>query len=126
VIDEGRDLFEEGRDVVTGAIKAGRETYDEGTEMIEKLMHKKKRSFLVPVLASGIIGAGIALLLAKKSGKEVRGDIRRIAADAREKLASAIDTGKVLYLKGRKTVPAAVKEGRKAVVHEMEKHRHAS
>lgn len=94
--------------------------------MIEKLRHKKKRSLMVPVLASGIIGAGIALLLAKKSGKEVRGDVRRIAADTREKFVSAIDTGKVLYLKGRKTIPAAVKEGRKTFVHGKEKLRHAS
>jgi gas vesicle protein len=127
VIDDGRDLYEEGREVVAGAIKAGKETYDEGTEMIEKLMHKKKeRSLMVPILASGIIGAGIALLLASKSGKEVRGDLKRLAADTRDKFVSAIDTGKVLYLRGRKAIPVAVETGKKAYVHEKKKLRHAS
>jgi len=125
-IDEGKDLYEEGREVVAGVVKAGRERYDEGTEMLGNLMHKKKRSLMLPIMASGIIGAGMALLLAKKSGKEVRGDIRRIAADAREKLDSAIDTSKVLYLKGKRNLPAAVKEGRESFVHKKEKLRHAS
>ena len=126
VIDEGRDLYEEGREVVAGAVKAGKETYDEGTEVIEKLMHKKERSLMVPILASGIIGAGIALLLASKSGKEVRGVIKRIAADTRDKFVSAIDKGKVLYLKGRKAIPVAVEAGKKAYVHEKKRLRRAA
>src|SRR6202162_4110829 len=60
VIDEGRDLYEESREVVDRAVKAGKEAYDEGAEMLEKLMHKKERSLMVPILASGIIAAGAA------------------------------------------------------------------
>lgn len=126
VIDEGRDLYEEGREVVAGAVKAGKETYDEGTEMIERLMHKKERSLMVPILASGIIGAGIALLLAPKSGKKVREDLKRIAADTRDKFVSVMDKGKVLYLKGSKAIPVAVEAGKKAYVHAKEKLRHAA
>lgn len=126
VIEEGRDIYKEGRGVIARAVKAGKETYDEGTEKIEKLMHKKERSLMAPILASGIIGAGIALLLAPKSGKKVRGDLKRIAADTRDKFVSAIDKGKVLYLKGKKAIPVAVEAGKKAYVHEKEKVRHVA
>lgn len=124
--DQVAEVIDEGREVVVGAVKAGKETYDEGTEMIEKLMHKKKRSLTLPILASGIIGAGVVLLLAPKSGKEVRGDLKRIAAVTRDKFVSAIDKGKVLYLKGSKALPKSVEAGKKAFVHEKEKLRHAS
>jgi gas vesicle protein len=126
VIDEGRDLYEEGREVVAKAVKAGKETYEEGTEKIEKLMHGKKRSLMVPILASGVIGAGIALMLAPKTGKEVRRDLKRIAANTRDKVVSAIDKGKVLYMEGRKAIPEAVKAGKKVYIHEKEKLRHAA
>jgi gas vesicle protein len=126
VIDEGRDLYEEGREVAARAVKASKEMYDEGTEKIEKLMHKKERSLMVPILASGIIGAGVALLLAPKSGKEVRGFLKRIAANTRDTFVSAMDKGKVLYLKGKKAIPVALAAGKKAYVHEKEKLRHAA
>ena len=126
VIEEGRDLYEEGRDVVARAVKTGKETYDEGTEKIEKLMHKKERSLMAPILASGIIGAGVALLLASKPGMEVREDLKRIAAGTRKKFVSAIDKGNVLYMEGKKAIPVAVEAGKKAYVHEKEKVRHAA
>ena len=126
VIDEGRDLYEEGREVVARAVKAGRETYDKGTERIEKLMHRKERSLVVPIMVSGVIGVGIALLLAPKSGKEVRKDLKRIAAKTRDKVVTAIDKGKVLYMEGRKAIPEAVKAGKKAYLHEEKKLRHAA
>jgi len=126
VIDEGRDLYEEGREVVAGAVKAGKETYEEGTEMIERLMHKKERSLMVPILVSGMIGAGIALLVAPKSGKEVRGDLKRIAADTRDKFVSVMDKGKALYREGSKAIPEAVIAGKKAYVHAKEKLLHAA
>jgi gas vesicle protein len=126
VIDEGADLYEEGREVVAEAVKAGKETYVKGTKGLEKLMHKKERSLMAPILVSGIIGAGIALLLAPKSGKEVRGDLKRIAANTQDKLVSAIDKGKALYMEGRKGIHEAVEAGKKAYVHEKEKFRHAA
>lgn len=114
VIDEGKDLYEEGSKVVARAVKAGRGMYDEGTEKIEKLMHKKERSLVVPILAGGIIGAGIALLLTPKSGKEVRENLKRIAADTRDTFVSTVDKGKALYMKLNKVIPEAVKELRHA------------
>ncbi len=126
VIDEGRDLYEEGREAVAKAVKAGKETYDETTEEIEKLMHKKERSLTAPILASSIVGAGIALLLAPKSGRRVRRDLKRIAAITRDKFVSAIDKGKVLYMEGRKAIPEAMEAGKKAYVHDKVKLRHAA
>ena len=124
--DQVAEVIDEGREVVAGAVKAGKETYEEGTEMIERLMHKKERSLMVPILASGIIGAGIALLVAPKSGKEVRGDIRRIAADTRDKFVSVMDKGKALYREGSNAIPEAVEAGKKAYVHAKEKLLHAA
>jgi gas vesicle protein len=126
VIDESREFYEEGREAVARAVKAGKETYDEETDKIGKLMHKKERSLMAPILASSIIGAGIAFLLAPKAGKEVRRDLKRIAANTRDKFVSAIDKGKVLYLKGKKAIPVAVEAGKKAYVHEKVKVRHAA
>ena len=121
VIDQGRDLYEEGREAVARAVKAGKEAYDEGTEKIGKLMHKKERSFMTPILASGIIGAGVAaFLLSTKSGKEVREGLTRIAANTREKVVSTIDRGKALYMEGTKALPKAVEAGRKAFIKELE------
>jgi gas vesicle protein len=69
IIDEGRDLYEEGRKVVARAVKGGKETYNEGMDKISKLMHKKERSLMVLAVATGIIGVGAALLLMPKRGK---------------------------------------------------------
>jgi gas vesicle protein len=123
--DQVADVIDDGREVVDKAVKAGRESYDEGTERLGNLMHRKERSLVAPILASGIIGAGIALLLASKSGKEVRKDLKRIAANTRDKIGSAVDKGKALYLKGRKTIPDVAEAGRKAFVHGKEKILHA-
>ena len=108
VIDESGDFYEEGREVVAKAVKAGKETYDEGTERLENFTHIKERSRMVPILASGIIGAGVALLLVSKSGKEVRGDLKRIATNTRDKFVSAIDKGRAPYMEGIKAIPEAV------------------
>jgi gas vesicle protein len=126
VIDEGRDLYEEGMDFVAGAVKTGKKTYDEGTKGLQKLMHKKERSLMAPILVSGVVGAGIALLLAPKSGKEVRRDLKRIAANTQDKIVSAIDKGKALYKEGRKGILEAVEASKKAFVHEKERFRHAA
>jgi gas vesicle protein len=70
VIDEGMDLYKKGRKAVAKAVKAGMETIDEGTDKIAKLVKKNGRPLLIPTLATGIIGAGAALLLIPRSGTE--------------------------------------------------------
>jgi gas vesicle protein len=126
VIEGGRDLYKEGRAVVAGAVKAGKETFDEGTEKLKKLMHKKERSFVAPILASGVIGVGTAVLLAPKAGKRVGVDLKRIAAKTRGTFVSAIDKGKAFYTEGRKAIPKAMRAGQQEYIRRNVKHRHAA
>jgi gas vesicle protein len=104
--------------------------------MKEDLNIKSERSMLVPFLVGGVVGAGIALLLAPKSGKDLRKDITDIASDTRKKVATTIEKGKELYAttidKGRElyadstaAVKNAFEAGKVAYVEEMEKHRKA-
>ena len=126
VVDGGRDLFEEGRAVVAGAVKAGKETYDKGTERIEKLVHKKERSLAAPLVASGIIGVGTALLLTPKAEKKVTGDLKKIAANTRDTIVSAVDKGKAHYMEGRKAIYKAMGAGQKEYIRKNVKFRHAA
>jgi hypothetical protein len=41
-------------------------------------------------------------MLAPKTGKLIRKDLKRFAMNTRDKFASAIDKGKVIYLEGKK------------------------
>ncbi|HYA88330.1 MAG TPA: YtxH domain-containing protein [Nitrospirota bacterium] len=57
----------------------------------------KAYNVLVPFLAGGLVGAGIMLLFAPKSGKEVRKDIKRFTHDSKERVTEVLDKGKELY-----------------------------
>jgi len=91
--------------------------------MIEEREIKEGRSFLVPFVVGGLVGAGVALLLAPKSGKELRKDIKDIASSTREKITTTIDKGKELYVEGTSAVKNAFEAGKAAYTQEMEKHR---
>jgi gas vesicle protein len=97
--------------------------------MKEGLNVKEERSVLVPFLVGGFIGAGIALLLAPKSGRELRKDISDIASDTRDKVATTIDKGKELYAEGtaavKNAIGAGIDAGKVAYVSEIEKLRKA-
>ncbi len=84
-----------------------------------------ERSVLLPFLVGGIVGAGIALLLAPKSGRELRKDIEDIASETRDKIATTVEKGKELYDEGAAAVKNAIEAGKGAYVSEMEKHRKA-
>ncbi len=124
--DRIAEVIEGGREVVTEAVKAGKETYNEGTERLEKLMHKKERSLMAPVLASGIVGLGTALLMSPKAETKAGGDVKRIAVNARDKFVSAIDKGKAFHTEGRKAKPKAMEAGQKEYIRKNVKHRHAA
>jgi len=94
--------------------------------MKEELMEKTERSVLVPFLVGGFVGAGIALLLAPKSGRELRKDIKDIASDTRDKIATTVEKGKELYVEGTEAVKHAIEAGKTAYVSEIEKHRKAA
>ena len=81
------------------------------------------RSILVPFVAGGLVGAGVALLLAPKAGKELRKDIKDIALDTRTKIATSVEKGKELYVDSTAAVKNAFEAGKMAYIQEMEKHR---
>ena len=122
-VDRGKELFEESRTAVSNAVDVGKKTYAEGMGKIEKFTKKGERSILLPILAGGIIGAGMALLLAPKSGKEVREDLKRFAVTAGERASEAVDKGKILYREGRTAVTNALEAGKKIYTEGIEKFR---
>ena len=94
--------------------------------MKEELNVKDERSILVPFLVGGLVGAGIALLVAPKSGKDLRKGIKDIAVDTSEKVITTIDKGRELYAESTTAVKNAFEAGKHAYVEEMEKFRKAA
>ncbi len=101
-IDIGKDLYGEGKVFVTKAAEAGKKAYVE-EKPVERII-TERRSLLTPVLAGGIVGAGIALLLAPKAGSEIRKDLKRVAAGTGAWVAATIEKGKDLYGAGKSAV----------------------
>ena len=87
---------------------------------------KKDNFFLAPFLVGGILGAGLALMLAPKPGKELRADIRNLATRTKERVSKSIDQGKSLYAGGRTAVTSALDAGRAAYLEEKGKFHAAS
>ena len=85
-------------------------------------LEKRESSVFVPFVLGGLVGAGIALLLAPKSGKEVRGDIKDLAEKTRETITSTMHRGKELIEEGKIAVSSAIDAGKAAYVHEKEQH----
>ncbi|OGW42379.1 MAG: hypothetical protein A2010_08825 [Nitrospirae bacterium GWD2_57_9] len=81
--------------------------------MREEATNSESSSMIVPVLLSGAIGAGLALLLTPKSGREIRSDITRLAKRGGEQAANV--TG------GTADVGQAVESGERAFAPAMEK-----
>jgi gas vesicle protein len=94
--------------------------------MKEELGVRKTQSMLFPFLAGGLVGAGIALLLAPKSGRELRKDIKDIAANTGEKITTTVEKGKALYMDSTDAVKTAIAAGKTAYVETMEKHQKAA
>jgi len=63
-------------------------TKGELINMREEATNSESSSMIVPVLLSGAIGAGLALLLTPKSGREIRSDITRLAKRGGEQAAN--------------------------------------
>ncbi len=124
-VDKGREIYDESRTALANAVEAGKKTYIEGIEKLEKLTKKDEHSMLLPILAGGVVGAGIALLLAPKSGIEVREDLKRFATSTKDRVSSAVEKGKVLYGEGRTAVTSAMEEGKKVYTEGIEKLRQA-
>ena len=88
------------------------------------------RWVLSAFVLGGIVGAGVALLLAPQSGTEARrkieeltDDVKEKAADyadiAKEKVVSTVDKAKELYKEKKVAVSAAVEAGKEAYEKEV-------
>ena len=89
-------------------------------------------SMLLAFLFGGVVGAGIALLIAPKTGKETRRMIRDFAEDAKEKASgyieqtkekteSIIEKGKDFLEKEKSIITSAVEAGKEAYEREKNK-----
>jgi gas vesicle protein len=92
----------------------------------ELATERQEGSMLVPFLVGGLVGAGIALLLAPKSGKELRKDIRDISSNTKEKIVTTVEKGRELFDGSRSAIKTAIDAGKNAYVEEIEKHRQAA
>lgn len=126
-VDIGKDLYGEGKVFVSKAVDASKKAYVEEKPLVHL---NGGGSLLGPILTSGIIGAGIgagvALLLAPKSGVETREDLKRLASSARERVGSVVDKGKNVYVAGKGAITEAVEAGKKAYVEGKQEIEHAA
>ncbi len=89
-------------------------------------LEKREGSIWIPFLVGGVVGAGIALLFAPKSGRELRKDIKDVAVNTRDRVAATVERGKELYVDSTAAVKSAFEAGKAAYVQELEKHRPAA
>ncbi|WP_435549951.1 YtxH domain-containing protein [Desulfobacterium sp. N47] len=77
-------------------------------------------SILASFLLGGIIGAGIAILLAPKSGHETIEKIKEVARTVKGKIASSVDSAKDIYEEKKSAVSVAVEAGKEAYKKEID------
>ena len=82
---------------------------------------KQEGSVLVPFLIGSLVGAGVALMLAPKSGKELRHDIKKLSSSTRDNIVSGIEKGKEIYQGSRSAIVTAVEAGKTAFIEERNK-----
>jgi len=89
-------------------------------------------SLILGFFIGGLVGAGVALLLAPQPGAETRQKIKELADEAKEKAAkyaeevkgkvtSTVEKGKELVEEKKSLVTAAVEAGKEAYQKEKEK-----
>lgn len=87
---------------------------------------------LVSFVAGAAIGAGLALLYAPKSGREMREDIadltedavdriKEYAKDAQDKIKAAVEDGKEAFGEKKSILASAIEAGREAMKQEKER-----
>lgn len=100
------------------------------------MRHEESSCSVGPVFISfllgGMVGAGLAFLLAPQSGKEIRGKIREFAGDVQEKVsdyvshakeraASTAEKGKSTFEDKKSAIAAALEAGKEAYEKEVHK-----
>ncbi len=81
----------------------------------------KEKSILVPLLVGGVVGAALGILLAPKSGRETRKQIKDITLDTKDRITSAIGKGREFYEEAKVVVSNAVDAGKQAYADERRK-----
>ncbi|MBU4035106.1 MAG: YtxH domain-containing protein [Proteobacteria bacterium] len=85
-------------------------------------MEEKNNSqgaLLVSFILGGVIGAGVAILLAPKSGQETMGKIKDYAGSMKEKVASSVEGAKNVLEEKKSALSAAVEAGKQAYKKEV-------
>ena len=94
--------------------------------MKEEFETSGTRSILISFAVGGLVGAGVALLLAPKSGKDLRKDIKNMASETRDKIVATVEKGRELVVENTAAVKNAVEAGKMTYLTEMEKHQKAA
>lgn len=95
--------------------------------MIMKEQVTNNRSFiLMSSLIGGVMGAGLALLLAPKPGREIREDIKRFAVNTNDRVVLAVDKTKEVYDESKAAVTNVFEAGKNAYVRERKRWQHAA
>lgn len=78
-------------------------------------------SVFLSFLLGGIVGAGLAMLLAPRSGHETRQKIREFAEDVKDRVVSTAEKGKDLFEQKKSAITTAVEAGKEAYEKERER-----
>jgi gas vesicle protein len=78
-------------------------------------------SLVASFLLGGIVGAGIAILLAPQSGRETREKIKEYAESVKEKAAESVQKAKSVFEEKKSVLSAAVEAGKEAYKKEANK-----
>ena len=89
-------------------------------------------SLILAFFVGGLVGAGVALLLAPQAGKETREKIKKLTEDAKEKadqyaeevkgkVTSTVEKGKEVVGEKKSLVTAAIEAGKEAYQKEKER-----
>ncbi len=90
--------------------------------MKEELGTTKRSSILVPLLVGGVVGTALGILLAPRSGRETRKQIKDFTVDTKEKMTSAIGKSREIYNEAVVAVSNAIDAGKKAYAEERSKY----
>jgi len=78
-------------------------------------------SLVASFLLGGIVGAGIAILLAPQSGRETREKIKEFAETVKEKMSASVETAKDILEEKKSVLSAVVEAGKEAYNKEVNK-----
>ena len=78
-------------------------------------------SLVASFFLGGIVGAGIAILLAPQSGRETREKIKEFTETVKEKMAASVESAKDILEEKKSVLSAVVEAGKEAYNKEVNK-----